>query len=257
MSSTPNHQAEGALMQSLEFTRLVARSIDRVCLAGTSAVNPETVAALKPSHAVDVGTASLISSVIIGDGSMSWEELAVPLRYTPSTQRRTVGEQFASAGVLAITDEGVTYTEAGRAASQAYVDTMPAAIAALWQIDAQRIPRLAELLMPVFDAASQSGSPFVDITKRVLYPTQTNAAYDLWRSLVLVRRHRSDCHAAAWSAADYDEVTIRSLTAGSEREAIEADTNAGHEPVWAALDEGDQVEALALLAGLNGSGSPH
>lgn len=126
-------------MHALDFTRLSAHTIDRVCLAGASAGTPDAVAAISSRHDVDVGAASLIAR-IIADDAMTWDELGVPMRYTPPAQRRGFADHFATAGILSTDNLGASFTENGRAAAQAYVNLMPDAIASLWQIDTARIP---------------------------------------------------------------------------------------------------------------------
>jgi hypothetical protein len=243
-------------MEPVEFTRLIARTIDRVCLAGASAVPADAVSTLSTDHPVDVSAVSLIATIITDD-DMTWDELGVPMRYTPAPQRRGFAEHFASAGILSLTDDAIAFTDAGRAAARAYVDLMPDAIASLWQIDTARIPVLAHKLQPVFNAALESRSPFVHITQRAIRPTVTTPAYDLWRNLILVRRHRSDAHAAAWAAVGHDETTIQTTADGPERRAIEDDTNDRHAPIWHTLPADDHSIVLALLGGLNGTGTPH
>jgi hypothetical protein len=243
------------MIDTLRFAALIARPVDRVVLAGGRAVAPEVRDAASEGCIVPLATASLVAA-ILPLGGLTWAELEVPLRYSPAGSIRSLAETLAGGGLLTIDEHRVTLTSEGLRSTQAFVDLVPAAVESLWQVDADRIGRAHELARTVAQAALDSTTPFASMTANILHPKHTTPAYDLWRDLLAIRRHRADAHHKAWSEAGYTGTTIRELGAGKVRAMIEAQTNAHAGTIWEHLSPDDRVEFLSLIGGLDGIGVP-
>jgi hypothetical protein len=68
--------------------------------------------------------------------------------------------------------------------------------------------------------------------------------------LTALRFHRFDAHVAAWKAAGLTGEEVASLPPGSQREAIEAETNRRAAAPYEALEPGERVDFLGALAAL-------
>jgi hypothetical protein len=237
------------------FSQLIARSVDRVSIAGTNAVAPEQLDQIQATTPVSVQAAVMVVGFMPPEGA-SADELGLVLRYLPADVVQGLTSQLFQAGLLQSTDHGVAYTDEGRRCAQAVVDQQPAALEALWSVDAGRLSTLRSLLGPAAESAVGSGRPSPVLYTKPLQPAAANVAYELWRSITILRRFRADCHAQAWAEAGHTALSIQGLPAGAEREAIEARTNELNAPVWASLSEKDRLTLLSGLGGLNGTGNP-
>ena len=237
------------------FARLVARPIDRVSIAGMSAVMPAQLEELGVNFSVPASAAAMVVGFLPPDG-ITTEELGAVLRYVPSEMVTGLTGQLSQAGLLTVTDGGARYTEEGQRCAQAIVDAQPQALADAWLMDVARLEHMRGLLASVAGAAVRSGRLSPLLYARPLQPTNANAAYDLWRSVTIARRFRADCHAQAWAEAGHTASTIAQLGQGSERQLIEDRTDELNAPIWSDLSELDQLDLLAGLGGLNGVGNP-
>lgn len=240
-------------MNHRNFTIAIARPIDRISLAAAEATTPH-LATVADHHEVALDPAVVLSLVVPPTG-LTWDELDVPLRYSPGAAARALADALAGTGHLAIDDRGVGYTTPGLAAIGDVAQLMSDALDELWADDAHRLLDLHNIVAPVAGAARARATPYVAQTAHMIQPGDPSPAYELWRDIVTIRRHRSDAHAAAWFAAGHDHQTIRELQPGTERDAIEADTNDRHSPIWREIDADQQTALLAGLAGLNGTGN--
>jgi hypothetical protein len=100
-----------------------------------------------------------------------------------------------------------------------------------------------------FAAMPTGGDAFAAMTPTYEPPTATSFALVLNR-LGIMRYHRADAHAAAWSAAGLAVAGIQAMGPGPEREAIEDDTNVRAAAPYAALSEDERLVLLADLAAL-------
>jgi hypothetical protein len=237
------------------FSQLIARSIDRVSIAGTNAVAPEQLDRIQATTPVPVQAAVMVVGFLPPEGA-SAEEIGLVLRYLPADVVQGLASQLFQAGLLQPTDQGVAYTDEGRRCAQAVVDQQPAALESLWGVDTGRLPTLRSLVGAAVELGVGSGRPSPVLFTKPLQPAATNDAYDLWRSITILRRFRADCHAQAWAEAGHTALSIQGLSPGVERETIEARTNELNAPVWVSLSEQDQVTLLSGVGGLNGTGNP-
>jgi hypothetical protein len=236
------------------FARSIARVVDRVHIASRDAVPPEEIAGLA-GLSVPVAVANMVVSFVPAD-AMTWSEFDGILRYVPAEYARGQAAQLVQAGVLASDEDRLRYTDAGRAAAQAAIDLLPAALDAFWAADVDRLGSLASVLAGVAGRAVTSGLPSPATIARTLVPRVSSAAYDVARSVAIIRRHRADVHATAWTEAGFTAARVQALGARSERDRIEARTDALNAPIWEPLTGDEQLLVLAGLGGLNGVGTP-
>lgn len=126
------------------------------------------------------------------------------------------------------------------------------AVNELWGSDASSAARLLPLVDRVLAAAAPSGGAgFALMTPGYDAPDASPEAR-LSERLAGLRFHRFDAHVAAWTATGLTAQTMRSLAAGSEREAIEADTNRRAGVAYACLGPAERLDLLAGLGALPG-----
>jgi hypothetical protein len=238
-----------------DYARLIARAIDRVHLGGASASDPEAVAVVAAAHAVPMDAVALLTGAV-GPNGVTWPELTSAVRYMPAEALRGQLEFLASIGVVTVDDERVALTPPSLVAGQDLVNLKPAALANLWARWANRLPELAVIAQPIANRAMASDSLYAALTANMIRPQQLNAAYDLWNSVMAIRRYRADAHAAAWRETGETEATMPTLEVGEKRDAIEARTNDLNAAIWEGMSHDDQLTLLAGLAGLNGTGDP-
>jgi hypothetical protein len=240
---------------SSHFSQLIARTIDRVSIAGTNAVAAEQLDQIQATTSVPVQAAVMVAGFMPPDGA-STDEIGLVLRYLSTEVVQGLTGQLFQAGLLQPTDGGVTYTEEGRRCAQAVVDQQPEALDAMWAVDGGRLSTLHRVLALAAEAAVATGRPSPVLYTKPLQPVAANVAYELWNSITILRRFRADCHAQAWAEAGHTAMSIQGLGNGPERDAIEVRTNDLNTPIWASLSEQDQLTVLSGLGGLNGSGTP-
>lgn len=148
-------------------------------------------------------------------------------------------------------------TELGHAAASAAQTVVGEAAAQLWSArpigtmpGLSALPRLNEFAGRLLEAGRTSGGPaFLGLTP-VFEPDGADDATILMTRLGALRHHRADAHRAAWRAAGFTVEGLRALPEGSERRAIEDDTNRLDEPIYNALTASERLELMAGLAAL-------
>ncbi len=236
---------------SILFAAAVARSVDRLEIAGRATLTSERLVNLPPS----APAAAMVVGFLPSRG-MSWVELGMILRYLPEAHVRGLADQLAQTQLIELNDEGIEFASDGRKCAQAVVDQLPAALNDLWSTDHDHIDRLVEIATRVSTAAIDSGSPSSEIIGGILRPANQTASFKLWHALATVRRHRADAHATAWTEAGHTAASIQTLQNDVERAAIEVRTNELNAPIWASISDEEQSLLIAGLAGLNGIGNP-
>jgi hypothetical protein len=245
-----------APVSASDYARLIAPAIDRVHLGGALANDADSVAAVAARHQPIPMEAIALLTAAVGPIGVSWPELTAAVRYMPTEAVRGQIEFLAGVGVVTADAERISFTPAALAAARDLVDQKPAALAALWARWSDRLPQLAAIARPVAIRAMSLDSPYASLTANLVQPTQPNAAYDLWYSVMAIRRFRADAHVAAWRAAGETEATMPTLPAGAKRDAIEARTNELNAVIFEGMSLDDQLTLIAGLAGLNGTGDP-
>ena len=124
------------------------------------------------------------------------------------------------------------------------------ALSRLWP-DRDLVGRLNERIGRVLTAAMGSGGDALRAMAPPHEPADAPPQVTLLNRLGALRYHRSDAHAAAWTAAGLTAAEIQQL-AGPEREAIEAETNRLAAPPYCVLSPEQRVSLLADLAVLPG-----
>lgn len=238
-----------------EFARLVARPIDRVHIAASTIPTRDELHAIE-GYEVSPGDAALVAP-FLADRGMTWSEVRTPLRYVAADRIRARLDECERCGVISFDGDHIAYTPAGRLAAQAVFDAHAVALQGMWSNTADQVDELADMIEPVAAAAISAGRPSSLLIDNTLGATQPTPASRLWRSLATVRRYRADCHAQAWSEAGHTAQSIVALAANTpERQPIEARTDELNADIWTQLPDHHQLRFVALLAALDGAGTP-
>jgi hypothetical protein len=184
------------------------------------------------------------------DRLITWTQFEAAMRYEDLADLRSRVDNSAAQGMLTVDGTGIRATDAGRAFLQRVWASQDEALGAAWSAHATRVERLAEVLDGLIDAATPTGGDaFSAMTPTYEPPTARPGSRTLNR-LGIMRYHRADAHAAAWSAAGLTAAGIAAMPSGPERDAIEDDTNARAAPPYAALGDEERLTLLADLAAL-------
>ena len=188
------------MITAAQFARHVARTVDRVSIAARLAITPRHLEPLAPSFSVRMDAAAMIVGFIPADEA-TWDEIGLVMRYAPDGTSRATAEQLAQAGLVTMTERGISYTDEARRCAQAIIDRVPAALTKLWTHSTPDLERCAALVAPVAASAVASRRPSPVLFSRPLSQTTTSPAYQVARDITIIRRFRSDCHAQAWTEA--------------------------------------------------------
>lgn len=186
--------------------------------------------------------------------------LGLPLRPVPLPQARAVlryvdGPDFAAglaaqveAGVVAIADEAVVLTDAGRLFCADLSDVHERTADRLWSARGATLPGLADLAGRLVQAAQADPPGPAFLAWAPAYePVDAAPGLLLFGRLCALRYHRADAHAVAWTEAGFTVAQVQALPPGPVRDAIEVRTDELAAAPYAALTES---ERLTLLAGL-------
>ncbi len=237
------------------FARLVARPVDRVHIAGSRLPDRNVLTDLTGSAVPPVRVAWL--APFMARAGMSFDEFCVPLRYMPTGRVHELVAGAVEARALTVEGEALAYTADGMAAAISVHDARSTAVAELWSNTPAAVEGLLRLLAPAADAARRTGEPSSRLVDRAVTAERPSAAYELWRELACIRRHRADCHARAWAEAGHTAESIHALpNDADERQSIENRTDELNASIWSAATDEDRLLVLSALASLDGSGTP-
>jgi hypothetical protein len=160
-------------------------------------------------------------------------------------------------GAIAIGKRGsVVPTVEGQEMAQAIVRLQGDTIAQLWSPRPSSVTTLLPLIRRCAVAAREDESPLARFADNRWLPGDTPDAMKLWADLYVLRLHRADAHAAAWTAAGLTAQEIKALPHGEQRADIEVQTNERSGVAWAGLSADERLSVLAESAALPGSGFP-
>lgn len=115
------------------------------------------------------------------------------------------------------------------------------------------VPRLAELVGRLLEAGQATGGPAFRAMAPVYEPPDATPALRLTTRLGALRHHRGDAHRAAWAAAGLTLAQLKALPPdGSQRRAVEYETDRLDAPIYEALSQPERDELLAGLGALPG-----
>jgi hypothetical protein len=184
------------------------------------------------------------------------ERAAFPLaaRYEPAEGVLAEVDELVAGGWLAPTDDGLVPDQRVRDFLDDLYDLHARVAGALWPADQPRpasVTWLADATDVLLGAATDTGGPaFTAFAPPYERPGDPPGLL-LFNRLAALRYHRSDAHAAAWSARGLSADAVQALAADSAlRREIEADTNRRAAPPFAELPAADRLTFLAGLAAL-------
>jgi hypothetical protein len=237
----------------VQFAALVAPAINRNFRSAMRTVRENGGADLVGRNGGQAAVGPLIifrHSIAEPGRLITWEQFAAVARYRNVAEERARVESAAGHGKLTVDEAGLRATDAGRDFLHEVWAGQDEALGAAWAEHGTRVDRLADVLARLVDAATLTGGmAFAAMTPTYEPPEANNAARVLNR-LGLMRFHRMDAHAAAWSAAGLTAEEIQAMAPGPERDAIEDDTNVRAAPPYEVLSEEERLALLADLAAL-------
>ena len=239
------------------FSALVAPVIDRTAISLHNAIGKEQMSALRGEHRFHPAALALFAGMLCA-GPISKEEYSELMRYQhfgPSDlfiaglqERGAI--KIAGDGSFAATNDAITVAK-GVVALQ--VET----VTRLFAPRAGSLPELRGLITRCRIAAMEDPiSTLSRLSGRAWLPDDASDAAHIWDSSVVLRMHRSDAHAKAWSEAGKTAAEMRTMTPGEERSRIETRTNALAATPWSVLSPDERLALLGGLGALPGTGSP-
>ncbi|SDL51596.1 hypothetical protein SAMN05421874_12318 [Nonomuraea maritima] len=155
---------------------------------------------------------------------LSRRDLAAVLRYgDPAEHAAAAGEHLRegtltedAGGLLLLTAKGAEFV-------RRLYELHETAAGQVWPGD--DLPGLAALVGRVLDAAERLPGGALDVVAPPYEPDGAGPGLLLFNRLAVLRYHRADAHAAAWTAAGLSASEIVGLADGPLRSRIEAETN--------------------------------
>jgi hypothetical protein len=181
------------------------------------------------------------------------EGLAAVYRYRdPVDVHRDVVALLAGGLVERAGDDDLQASDRGRMALTQMYNVSATVADELWAERKGSLAELADLAGRLVHSGLATGGKAYATMAPPYEPLDASAGLLLHSRLSVLRYHRQDAHAAAWQAAGLTSTTIRQLSAGAEREAIEAETNSRDAAPYASLTPDERLAFLAGLGALPG-----
>jgi hypothetical protein len=177
----------------------------------------------------------------------------------PATCKRALDKQVAHGMIHRRADGAFSATERGSAFLAEIYQVHAEVTEELWAGHDDRVLRLVEalgrLLAYALVTVEEDGSGPHEAFRAMAPPYEpdgTPPGVLLLNRLGTLRYHRSDAHAAAWTAAGHTAATVQTLPDGPERLAIELETDRRAADPYTVLAPDERLEMLADLAALPG-----
>jgi hypothetical protein len=159
-------------------------------------------------------------------------------------------DRLASAGLVDVCDGALRTTSAGNDFLRGLYRLLEAAVDEMWNAHPSIIARVGPLVTEAALAATATGGAAFRVLMPQYVRPGASAGIVLAEQLTALRFHRFDAHISAWQAAGLSKIDIQALGEGSEREAIEVDTNRRAASPFAALGRRDRFDIIAALGAL-------
>jgi hypothetical protein len=239
------------------YSSLVAPVIDRTAISLHNAVGKDQMTALRGEHRFHPGALALFAGMLSA-GPISKAEFSELMRYQHFGSSDEFLTGLADRGAVTIADDGsFSATPAALEVSKNVVNLQAETVTKLFAPLATSLPELRGLINRCRVAAMEDPiSTLSRLSGRAWLPEAASDAARIWDASVVLRMHRSDAHAKAWAEAGHSASSIRSLSPGAERAAIEVRTNELAATPWAPLSSSERLTLLAGLGALPGTGSP-
>jgi hypothetical protein len=238
------------------FAAMMAPVVDRLVISVSHAVDSEALNALKGENRFHPKALSLIAANL-ASGRMREEDLGLLSRYQHFGSHQPFLEGLQERGAITIGADGaITPTPAGLEMAQGIARLQASAVTALWNPRVNGVAKAAPLVAQCAAAACADDSPLAQYAKQAWMPEDASPATKVWNDLTVLRMHRADAHAKAWTEAGLSALEMKDLAPGAQRDQIELRTNELAAPAWSPLAPSDGVPMLAELAALPGVGFP-
>lgn len=242
------------LLSPLRMATLVAPVIDRLRFAVSRQVRATTASLAAEAGLGELGTRAWTTlRNTMPDREVTIDDVRAVYRYHPE-ERVEASLAEVTAGAVVEQTAGGRYrlTPKGQALTMKLLETTATAAQELWSARPERIPGLAATAGRVMDVASATGGAGYRMVTPPYLPDGITPAYVLVERVTALRWYRFDAHVGAWEAAGLTPEAIRAMTAGPERDAIEAETNRRAAPPYADLEPEERLDFLAGLGALTG-----
>ena len=251
------------------FAALIAPAVDRVCVAAIQAGRDGGGAELGQRYGGQAATGLLVelrTRLAAPGGMVDAPGFAAVTRHRdPTACRRAVDRHVAYGMIHRRPDGALAATERGAAFLAELYQVHAEVTEELWAGHEDRVLRLAATAGRLVAAVSDDpvvspdvapggagcGSAFTALAPPY-EPEGSSPGVLLLNRLSVLRHHRDDAYAAAWSAAGHTATSIAELPDGAQRRAIELETDRRAAGPYAALAASQRLEMLADLAALPG-----
>jgi hypothetical protein len=179
--------------------------------------------------------------------------LAAVYRYRdPADVQRDLDALRAAGLIEQAGDDAIQASERGRMMLTQMYNVSAGVADELWAERNSTLGKLGDLAGRLVQAGLTTGGVAYATMAPPYEPPDASTGLLLHSRLSVLRYHRQDAHAAAWQAAGLTSTTISQLPPGTEREAIEAETNCRDAAPYASLTPDERLALLAGLAALPG-----
>jgi hypothetical protein len=179
-------------------------------------------------------------------------------RYVPSDEVTAAVTDLSAAGWLRVDQGSVAPTSRTTSWIESLYDLHASVADSWWAPSGVDLATLAALAGRLLTAAASSRENGLSELEVNVFPALSPpyerpgdpAGLVLFNRLAVLRYHRADAHAAAWSAEGLTADQMQALEPGEQRDRIEAETNRLASPPFAVLSEADRQAFLAALRAL-------
>jgi hypothetical protein len=236
------------------FAALVAPAISRVHANMQDRTRAEGGRDLVRRHAVPHVPLLVTLRFVLPRGPLERAAFPLAARYDPPDGVLAAVDELVAGGWLQPTDGGLVPDPRVLDFLNEIYDLHARVTGAVWPTDLRwpaDVAWLADTTNALLGAAADTGGPAFTVFAPPHERPGDPPGLLLFNRLAALRYHRSDAHAAAWSARGLSAGEVQALPAGSALlQEIEADTNRGAAPPFAALPTTDRLTFLAGLAAL-------
>lgn len=241
------------LLSPVHTATLVAPIIDRLRFAISGRVRATTASLAAEAGLGELGTRAWTTlRNTLPDRTVTLDHIRAVYRYHPEERLQASLAEAVTAGVLEADADGYRFTPDGHKLATRLLEATDAAARDLWPTRPDRIAGLSALAARLMDAAAATAGPGYLMVTPPYLPDGVSAAYVLVERITALRWYRFDAHVGAWEAAGFTPETIRAITDGPERDAVEAETNRRGAPPYAAIEPGERLAFIAGLGALTG-----
>jgi hypothetical protein len=244
------------LDSAASFSSLIAPAVDRTAISVHGVVDKHRMQALRGDHRFSPGAIALFAGPL-ASGGMSQVEYGDLTRYQHFGSSGDFIAGMAERGAVELADGEIRTTPAAVEMARALVELQAESVTALFAPRLALLPEICALITRSRAAAiADPVSPLARLMGRSWLPEGASDAARIWDASVVLRMHRADAHARAWTEAGLSAREMRALGPSDQRSAIEVRTNQLAASPWQDLSPDERITLLAGLAALPGSGSP-